>query len=93
MEQIWEFMDGSPMTGGIFTPESVLLSLLLRFVLARCLHGSIILHTAACRIRELCPVAGADFRHCSDYYVRHQQQYCNRVGLMAQWPLSGFVMF
>jgi hypothetical protein len=37
MEQIWEFMDGSPMTGGIFTPESVLLSLLLAFVLGQVL--------------------------------------------------------
>lgn len=37
MEQLWEYMDGTPYTGGLFTPESVLLSLLLAFVLGQVL--------------------------------------------------------
>ncbi|HUV41094.1 MAG TPA: DUF4956 domain-containing protein [Sedimentisphaerales bacterium] len=35
MNQIWEMLDGVGSTGGIFTPESVLLSLLLAFVLGQ----------------------------------------------------------
>ena len=37
MNQIWEILDGVPSTGGTFTPESVLLSLLLAFVLGQTL--------------------------------------------------------
>ncbi|MHC5076438.1 MAG: DUF4956 domain-containing protein [Planctomycetota bacterium] len=33
MDRLWEIIEGTPMTGGAFTPESVLLSLLLSFVL------------------------------------------------------------
>ena len=37
MNQIWEILDGLPATGGAFTPENVLLSLLLAFVLGQVL--------------------------------------------------------
>ena len=37
MDQFWRFLDGGPVQGGIFTPESVLLSLLLAFVLGQVL--------------------------------------------------------
>ena len=37
MNQIWEILDGVPSTGGMFTPQSVLLSLLLAFVLGQVL--------------------------------------------------------
>ena len=37
MNQIWEILDGVPSTGGIFTPQNVLLSLLLAFVLGQVL--------------------------------------------------------
>ena len=37
MNQIWEILDGIPSTGGMFTPENVLLSLLLAFVLGQVL--------------------------------------------------------
>jgi len=33
--QIWEILEGTPLSGGIFTPENVLLSLLLAFVLGQ----------------------------------------------------------
>lgn len=35
INQIWEILEGSPLSGGRFTPESVLLSLLLAFVLGQ----------------------------------------------------------
>ncbi|MHC4575119.1 MAG: DUF4956 domain-containing protein [Planctomycetota bacterium] len=35
MERFWEMLDGAPSTGGAFTPQSVLLSLLLAFVLGQ----------------------------------------------------------
>lgn len=37
MERIWEILEGTPSTGGPFTPEAVLLSLLLAFVLGQVL--------------------------------------------------------
>ena len=37
MDTIWQMLDGGPSTGGIFTPEAVLLSLLLAFVLGQVL--------------------------------------------------------
>ena len=37
MEQIWQILDGSYSTGSAFTPQSVLLSLLLAFVLGQLL--------------------------------------------------------
>ena len=37
MEQVWHFLDGGPSQGTIFTPEGVLLSLLLAFVLGQAL--------------------------------------------------------
>jgi uncharacterized membrane protein YhiD involved in acid resistance len=37
MNQIWEMLDGAGSTGGTFTPENVLLSLLLAFVLGQVL--------------------------------------------------------
>ena len=37
MNQIWEILDGVPSAGGIFTPQNVLLSLLLAFVLGQVL--------------------------------------------------------
>jgi len=37
MNQIWEMLDGVGSTGGVFTPESVFLSLLLAFVLGQVL--------------------------------------------------------
>jgi len=33
--QIWEILEGTPLSGGIFTPENVILSLLLAFVLGQ----------------------------------------------------------
>jgi hypothetical protein len=35
INQIWQILEGTPMTGGWFTPESVVLSLLLAFVLGQ----------------------------------------------------------
>ena len=35
MERFWEMLDGVPSTGGVFTPKSILLSLLLAFVLGQ----------------------------------------------------------
>jgi len=35
MNQIWEILEGTPLSGGVFTPENVLLSLLLAFVLGQ----------------------------------------------------------
>jgi len=35
MNQIWEILEGSRLSGGVFTPENVLLSLLLAFVLGQ----------------------------------------------------------
>jgi len=35
MDRIWEILEGTPTTGGPFTPEAVLLSLLLAFVLGQ----------------------------------------------------------
>ncbi len=35
MNQLWEILEGSPLSGGTFTPENVLLSLLLAFVLGQ----------------------------------------------------------
>jgi len=35
VHRIWEIIEGTPLTGGVFTPESVLLSLLLAFVLGQ----------------------------------------------------------
>jgi uncharacterized membrane protein YhiD involved in acid resistance len=37
MDRIWEILEGSPSAGGPFTPEAVLLSLLLAFVLGQVL--------------------------------------------------------
>lgn len=37
MDKIWEILEGSPSAGGPFTPEAVLLSLLLAFVLGQVL--------------------------------------------------------
>jgi uncharacterized membrane protein YhiD involved in acid resistance len=37
MNQIWQFLDGTSSYGGMFTPENVLLSLLLAFVLGQTL--------------------------------------------------------
>ena len=37
MEQLWHFLDGCPSQGTIFTPEGLLLSLLLAFVLGQAL--------------------------------------------------------
>ncbi len=37
MDRIWEILEGTPSTGGLFTPEAVLLSLLLAFVLGQVL--------------------------------------------------------
>ncbi len=37
MNQIWEILDGVPSAGGMFTPQNVLLSLLLAFVLGQVL--------------------------------------------------------
>lgn len=37
MDRIWQILDGAGSTGGIFTPQSVLLSLLLAFVLGQVL--------------------------------------------------------
>ncbi|MFH1716521.1 MAG: DUF4956 domain-containing protein [Planctomycetota bacterium] len=37
MDRIWQILEGSPSTGGLFTPEAVLLSLLLAFVLGQTL--------------------------------------------------------
>ncbi|UCF43577.1 MAG: DUF4956 domain-containing protein [Planctomycetota bacterium] len=35
MNQLWEILEGSPLSGGTFTPENVLLSLMLAFVLGQ----------------------------------------------------------
>jgi len=35
MERFWEILDGAPSTGEVFTPQSILLSLLLAFVLGQ----------------------------------------------------------
>ncbi|UCF00187.1 MAG: DUF4956 domain-containing protein [Planctomycetota bacterium] len=35
MHRLWEIIEGTPLTGGVFTPENVLLSLLLAFVLGQ----------------------------------------------------------
>jgi len=35
LQRIWEIIEGTPLTGGVFTPENVLLSLLLAFVLGQ----------------------------------------------------------
>ncbi|MHC4423261.1 MAG: DUF4956 domain-containing protein [Planctomycetota bacterium] len=35
MNRIWEILEGTPLSGGVFTPENVLLSLLLAFVLGQ----------------------------------------------------------
>ena len=35
MDRIWQVLEGSPLSGGPFTPEAVLLSLLLAFVLGQ----------------------------------------------------------
>ncbi|MBN2183463.1 MAG: DUF4956 domain-containing protein [Sedimentisphaerales bacterium] len=37
MDRIWEILEGTPLTAGPFTPEAVLLSLLLAFVLGQLL--------------------------------------------------------
>ncbi len=37
MDRIWQILEGAPLTGGPFTPEAVLLSLLLAFVLGQVL--------------------------------------------------------
>ncbi len=37
MDRIWEILEGTPSAGGLFTPEAVLLSLLLAFVLGQVL--------------------------------------------------------
>jgi len=37
MDKIWQILDGNTPTGGIFTPESVLMSLILAFVLGQVL--------------------------------------------------------
>jgi len=37
MDQIWQFFDGASPTGNVYTPESILLSLLLAFVLGQVL--------------------------------------------------------
>jgi len=37
MDRIWQILEGSPSTGGLFTPEAILLSLLLAFVLGQTL--------------------------------------------------------
>jgi len=37
MDRIWQILEGSPVNGGVFTPEAVLLSLLLAFVLGQTL--------------------------------------------------------
>ena len=37
MNQIWEILDGAPSSGGTFTPENILLSLVLAFVLGQVL--------------------------------------------------------
>lgn len=37
MNQLWDILDGVPSSGGMFTPENVLLSLLLAFVLGQVL--------------------------------------------------------
>ena len=37
MDRIWQILEGTPSTGGPFTPEAVLLSLLLAFVLGQVL--------------------------------------------------------
>jgi uncharacterized membrane protein YhiD involved in acid resistance len=37
MERVWQILEGTSSTGGLFTPESVLLSLLLAFVLGQAL--------------------------------------------------------
>lgn len=36
-EQIWQMLDGNSLTGGVFTPQNVVLSLLLAFVLGQVL--------------------------------------------------------
>lgn len=35
LQRFWEIIEGTPLTGGVFTPENVLLSLLLAFVLGQ----------------------------------------------------------
>jgi uncharacterized membrane protein YhiD involved in acid resistance len=35
MDRFWEILDGTPSAGGIFTPQSILLSILLAFVLGQ----------------------------------------------------------
>jgi len=35
LQRIWELIEGTPLTGGVFTPENVILSLLLAFVLGQ----------------------------------------------------------
>lgn len=37
MDKIWQVLEGTSQTGGVFTPESILLSLLLAFVLGQAL--------------------------------------------------------
>ncbi|MHC4751659.1 MAG: DUF4956 domain-containing protein, partial [Planctomycetota bacterium] len=37
MDRVWQILEGTSSTGGLFTPESVLLSLLLAFVLGQAL--------------------------------------------------------
>jgi hypothetical protein len=37
MERMWQILEGSPSSSGFFTPEAILLSLLLAFVLGQAL--------------------------------------------------------
>lgn len=37
MDKLWQILDGAPLSGGFFTPQNVLLSLLLAFVLGQVL--------------------------------------------------------
>jgi uncharacterized membrane protein YhiD involved in acid resistance len=35
LQRIWDLIEGTPLTGGVFTPENIILSLLLAFVLGQ----------------------------------------------------------
>jgi len=50
MERMWQMLEG-PSSGGAFTPEAVILSLLLALLWDKYWRGCIILLTAVCLIQ------------------------------------------
>jgi hypothetical protein len=68
---MWQILEGPSSSGGIFTPEAIILSLLLAFALGPGV-GLLFYSQRFVLFKILCPITDSNHRRNSDGYGSHR---------------------